>query len=80
MSPINIHQIYIFLISNCLAVLTEDLRYIALKFGPHYPISQNIPSSSNVTLNKKNQANMQRTDAPNILLNFRIYSEFVQDS
>ena len=32
---INTQQIYIFIISNCLAVLTENLRYIALKFGVH---------------------------------------------
>ena len=37
---INTHQIYIFIISNCLAVLTGNLRYI----------SPNIPSSSNVSL------------------------------
>ena len=47
---INTHQIYTVISSNCLAVLTEKLRYIALKFVAHYPISQNIPSSSNVTL------------------------------
>ena len=47
---INTHQIYIFIISNCLAALTENVRYIALKSGAHLPISQNIPSSSNVTI------------------------------
>ena len=47
---IHTHQIYIFIISNCLAVFTENLRYIALKFVAHQSISQNIPSSSNVTL------------------------------
>ena len=29
------HQIYIFVISNCLTFLTENLRYVAVKFGAY---------------------------------------------
>ena len=32
---INTQQIYIFIINNCLAVLTEHLGYITLNFGAH---------------------------------------------
>ena len=47
---INAHQIHIFIISNCLVVLTENLRYlyIALNFVAHWSISQNRSSLSNI--------------------------------